>query len=152
MIESVEVQEPDGLDAYADVIHLTEAVRALRTEAASLVAQLRGRKVWMVNSTSRGGGVAEMMPKLVSLLNELGRCSERVARCTELPGFDVLTKRQHILIHGTGAPALLDEDRLLYAAVSSENATELKQRLGPDDILVIHDPRVSHISGMGICP
>ena len=72
MIERVEIEEPLGLEAYAEVVHLTEAVRALRQEAASLVPRLRGRKVWMVNSTARGGGVAEMLPKLVAILNELG--------------------------------------------------------------------------------
>jgi len=141
VIETVEIREPDGLDAYADVVHLTEAVRALRTEAASLVTQLRGRKVWMVNSTAKGGGVAEMMPKLVAMLNELGLSTEWVVMGTDQPGFFDLTKRLHNLIHGTGDPGLDDEDRQLYAAVSSENAAELKQRIAPDDILVIHDPQ-----------
>jgi trehalose synthase len=72
VIENVEVDEPLGLDAYAEVVHLASAVRALREEAAPLVARLRGRRLWMVNSTARGGGVAEMLPKLVSILNELG--------------------------------------------------------------------------------
>lgn len=141
MIESIEIREPEGLDAYADVIHLTEAVRALRAEAAPLVARLRGRKVWMVNSTAQGGGVAEMMPKLVSLLNELGLCTEWVVMGTDQPSFFDLTKRLHNLIHGAGDPGLQAEDQQLYAAVSSENAVELKQRIGPDDILVIHDPQ-----------
>ena len=66
MIETVEIDEPLGLDAYAEVIHLAAAVRALREEAAPLVARLRGRRLWMVNSTAQGGGVAEMLPKLVS--------------------------------------------------------------------------------------
>jgi trehalose synthase len=34
-----------------------------------------------------------------------------------------------------------DEDRHLYAAVSTENAAELKQRIAPEDVLVIHDPQ-----------
>lgn len=141
MIETVEIREPAGLDAYADVIHLTEAVRALRTEAASLVEQLRGRKVWMVNSTAQGGGVAEMMPKLVALLNELGLETEWVVMGTDQPEFFDLTKRLHNLIHGAGDPGLREEDRQLYAAVSSDNAADMKQRIGPDDILVIHDPQ-----------
>jgi trehalose synthase len=141
MIERIEVREPEGMDAYANIVHLSEAVRALRTEAASLVSRLRGRRVWMVNSTARGGGVAEMMPKLVSLLNELGLSTEWVVMGTDQPGFFDLTKRLHNLIHGAGDPGLGEEDRQLYAAVSSENAADLKQRLGPGDILVIHDPQ-----------
>jgi len=141
VIETVPIDEPHGLDDYAELVHLHEAVRALRAEAASLVARLAGRKVWMVNSTAHGGGVAEMLPKLVSLLNELGVETEWVVMGTDQPDFFDLTKRLHNLVHGSGDPGLDDEDRALYGAVSSENAAEMKQRLGRDDVLVIHDPQ-----------
>ena len=141
MIESVEVREPLGIDDYAEVVYLTEAVRSLREQAAPLVSQLRGRRVWIVNSTARGGGVAEMMPKLVTLLNELGVKTEWVVIGTDQPLFFDLTKRLHNLIHGKGDPGLTDEDHQLYAAVSSENATDLKSRMQPGDMLIIHDPQ-----------
>ncbi|MDJ0866596.1 MAG: glycosyltransferase [Myxococcota bacterium] len=141
MIESIRIDESLGLDDYAEVVHLMEAVRCLREEAAGLVTELRGRKVWMVNSTAKGGGVAEMLPKLVVLLNELGVETEWVVMGTEQPGFFDLTKRLHNLIHGHGDPGLGAEERELYAAVSSENAAEMKQRIRPDDVLVIHDPQ-----------
>ncbi|MHC4934253.1 MAG: glycosyltransferase family protein, partial [Planctomycetota bacterium] len=141
MIETVEVRDPVGLDAYAEIVHLTEAVRSLREEAASLVAALGGRRLWMVNSTAQGGGVAEMLPKVVSLLNELGLPTEWLVMGTDQPEFFELTKRLHNLIHGEGDPGLRDEDHELYAAVSSENAALLKQRIRPGDILVIHDPQ-----------
>jgi trehalose synthase len=141
MIERIEVDEPIGLDDYAEVVHLAEAVRSLREEASGLISALKGRKVWMVNSTAKGGGVAEMLPKLVSLLRELGLDVEWLVMGTEETAFFDLTKRLHNLIHGTGDPGLNDEDQQLYAAVSSENASDLKQRVGRDDILVIHDPQ-----------
>ncbi len=141
MIETVEIQEPLGLDDYAELVHLSEAVSALREEASRLVPALSGRKVWMVNSTAQGGGVAEMLPKLVTMLNELGLKTEWVVMGTEEPRFFDLTKRLHNLIHGTGDPGITDEDRQVYASVSSENAADLKRRIGPDDILVIHDPQ-----------
>jgi trehalose synthase len=141
VIESVEVREPLGLDAYAGVVHLAEAVRSLREEASRLLPALAGRKVWMVNSTAQGGGVAEMLPMLVSILTELGVPTEWAVMGSDEPQFFELTKRLHNLIHGTGDPGLGDEDRQLYAAVSSENASELKRRLRPEDILVIHDPQ-----------
>jgi trehalose synthase len=141
MIERIEIRDPLGLDAYAEVVHLADAVHCLREEAATLIAALRGRKVWMVNSTAQGGGVAEMMPKLVSLLNELGLATEWVVMGTEEPRFFDLTKRLHNLIHGEGDPWLRDEERQLYAAVSAENAADMKRRVRPDDILVIHDPQ-----------
>ncbi len=141
MIESVDIRDSVRLDAYADVVHLAEAVRSLRQEAAGLVAALKGRKVWMVNSTARGGGVAEMLPKLVSLLNELGLPTEWVVMNTDQARFFDLTKQLHNLIHGKGDPGLREEDQRLYAAVSSENAAEMKRRVKPTDIVVIHDPQ-----------
>jgi trehalose synthase len=141
VIECIDVREPVGLDAYAEIVHLAEAVRSLRDEAAGLVKSLQGRKVWMVNSTAQGGGVAEMMPKLVALLNELGLATRWVVMGTDQPEFFELTKRLHNLIHGEGDPGLGEDDRQLYAAVSSENAAALKQHLGPDDVVVIHDPQ-----------
>jgi trehalose synthase len=141
MIETVEVQEPIGLDNYSEVVHLAETVRALREEASSLVPALQGRKVWMVNSTARGGGVAEMLPKLISLMRELGVDVEWAVIGTDQLEFFDLTKRLHNLIHGEGDPGLGEEQRALYAAVSSENAAAMKQRLGPNDVLVIHDPQ-----------
>jgi trehalose synthase len=141
VIESVEVREPLGLDDYAEVVHLAHAVHALREEAARLVPALSGRKLWMVNSTARGGGVAEMLPRLVSLLNELGLPTEWVVMGSSEPRFFDLTKRLHNLIHGEGDPGLGDEERQLYAAVSAENAADLKRRVRPSDILLIHDPQ-----------
>jgi trehalose synthase len=141
MIELVGEREPGELDAYADVVHLAEAVRALREEAARLVPSLRGRRVWMVNSTARGGGVAEMLPKLCALLTELGVPTEWAVMGSEQPGFFELTKRLHNMIHGSGDPYLGEEDERLYAAVSSENAAELKRHLRPEDILIVHDPQ-----------
>ena len=72
MARIIEVDEPLGLWDYADLAFLAPAVQALRTEASTLVPALRGRKLWMVNSTPQGGGVAEMLPMMVSILRELG--------------------------------------------------------------------------------
>jgi trehalose synthase len=141
MIERVEIREEVGLEDYASSIHLTNAVAALRSEAERLVPRLRGRRVWMVNTTSRGGGVAEMMPKLITLLRGLGVDAEWAVMGATQPAFFDLTKRLHNLIHGHGDPQLSCADRELYDAVSHENAELMKQRMSRDDILVIHDPQ-----------
>jgi trehalose synthase len=141
LIERVEIREKIGLEEYASMIHLMGAVHTLRTDAERLVPRLRGRRVWMVNSTSRGGGVAEMLPKLVSLLRELGVDTQWVVAGTTQPKFFDLTKRLHNLIHGQGDPRLSSEDRALYEKVSRENAELLEPRMSRDDILVIHDPQ-----------
>jgi trehalose synthase len=141
MIESVEIHEPLGLEDYSAQIPLWEPTRLLMDEAESLVSTLRNRRVWMVNSTAQGGGVAEMMPKLVSLMRELGVDTEWIVMSARRPDFFVLTKKLHNLIHGEGDPKLGPDDLALYEAESRENAELLRKRLSPDDLLVIHDPQ-----------
>ena len=135
MIETVSVDEMLPLDDYQAHIHLSEAVRSLRTEARSLVPQLEGRTVWMVNSTASGGGVAEMMPRMITIFRELGVDVRWAVIGSDNPDFFRLTKRLHNLIHGSGDPALTAADRAVYEAVSRENADALR----PGDLLVVHD-------------
>jgi trehalose synthase len=141
MLEFVEIDEAFTLDRYSEIAHLAGAVRELRAEAAMVVPQLQQRTVWMVNSTARGGGVAEMLPKVVSLLDELTVPTRWVVVGTERKEFFRLTKRLHNLIHGEGDPDLNESDRQLFEAVNRECADELKPHLKPDDLLVVHDPQ-----------
>ena len=141
MIEQVEIANSHTLEDYASIVHFAPSVYSLRTEATALLPRLRDRKVWMVNSTARGGGVAEMLPKLVLLLRELGVPTEWVTVGSTRPEFFRLTKRIHNLIHGHGNGKLTKANRELYDAVSRENADLLKSRIGPHDLVVIHDPQ-----------
>ena len=95
MIETVDVKSSETLDDYAAVVHYAPSVYSLRTEANALLRRLSHRKIWMVNSPPRGGGVAEMLPKVVSILQELGVPTEWVAAGTSRPEFFELTKRIH---------------------------------------------------------
>jgi trehalose synthase len=113
----------------------------LRSEAKTLVPALRGRKVWMINSTAQGGGVAEMLPKMVSLLRELGVDIEWAVLETDRAPFFELTKRMHNMIHGVGNGTLSGEDRALFERVSQENADDLSRHVSAEDIVVVHDPQ-----------
>lgn len=141
MIQEIPLESALNLGEYAASSHLAEAVRALRIEASMLVPPLRERAVWMVNSTAKGGGVAEMLPRMVTMLTELGLQTHWAVISSDRPEFFKLTKRLHNLIHGTGDPHFDEGDRELYEAVNRENAEELKPHLGPEDLLVIHDPQ-----------
>ena len=141
MVEFAKVNEAFTLQHYEALHHLAGAVSDLRAEAAALVPLLKGRTVWMINSTGRGGGVAEMLPKMVTLLNELGLPTRWLVIETDRPEFFALTKRIHNMIHGEGHRRLSSADRQLYDAVSQENASKLEPLLGPEDIIVIHDPQ-----------
>lgn len=101
-----------------------------------------GRVLWNVNSTARGGGVAEL---LVSLL-AYARGAGVDARWEVIPGDDAffgLTKRIHNHLHsdpGDGGP-LGDEERAIYEATLAPSIEELVQRVGPDDVVLVHDPQ-----------
>jgi trehalose synthase len=141
MPRTIRVEGHLTLEDYEAVAHLTGAVLELRREAATLAPGLKGRTVWMVNSTAQGGGVAEMLPRMISILRELGVATEWAVIDTERTEFFHLTKRLHNLLHGFGDPALGPADRELYEAVSAENAAALARNVGPRDVLVIHDPQ-----------
>lgn len=119
------------VDGYRAVVG-DGPMRALEALARSL----RGHRIAMVNSTASGGGVAEILHRLVPLLNELG-----VPTTWELmPGdarFYEITKTIHNALHG-GPGALTREDRDHFMAVN-QRASE---RLALDaDLVLIHDPQ-----------
>jgi len=101
-----------------------------------LVRRLRGHRLVMVNSTSTGGGVAEILHRLVRLLNELGLPTVWEV----MPGdarFYAITKSIHNALHG--APATLTaSDWEHFDEVNREGA----RRLALDgDLIMIHDPQ-----------
>jgi trehalose synthase len=146
MIELVEIPQGPSLDDYASSMHLTTAVAELRATARDVVPKLGGRRLWMVNSTARGGGVAEMLPRIVGILNELGVATQWAVIGTSRKEFFDLTKRLHNLLHGAGEPKLSDQDRQLYDLVSRELAAEFQPWVKPGDVLMVHDPQPA---GMG---
>jgi trehalose synthase len=143
----LEIIEPNQgsiptLASYANDPRFTSIVADLRSEAAQVLPQVRGR-VWMVNSTATGGGVAEMLPGLMAMLRELGVKVSWAVMGSDRPEFFRLTKRIHNLLHGqvdAGVDFTADDARLLEE-VGRANVDALTPHLGPDDLLVIHDPQ-----------
>ncbi len=141
MITIVDVETETTLDDYATHASLARPVEDLRAVAQQAADRLEDRTVWMVNSTAQGGGVAEMLPKVVSMLRELGVSTEWAVIVSDEEGFFPLTKRIHNLLHGAGTPHMSDEDRALYQRVSENCADGLRRHVDPDDVLVVHDPQ-----------
>ncbi|MDX1532336.1 MAG: hypothetical protein R3362_12470, partial [Rhodothermales bacterium] len=146
MITVVEPQQHTTLEDYESFTFLASAVDRLREAARPLVQQLQGRTAWMVNSTAQGGGVAEMMPKLIGLLRELGVDARWAVISPEDERFFTFTKHLHNLIHGAGDPHVSEDAAALYRDTSRSLATLFRDRLRPDDLLVVHDPQPA---GMG---
>ncbi|MEO0331808.1 MAG: glycosyltransferase, partial [Bacteroidota bacterium] len=115
-------------------------------EALQLKPSLRRQKIWMVNSTEHGGGVAEMMPRMISLLRQLGLKADWMIMESNEKQFFALTKNLHNLIHGQPGPEITAEDQALYERVNRENAQVLAQHVQKNDIVVIHDPQPAGIA------
>jgi trehalose synthase len=148
MLSFVETRHHLTLGDYAKIAVLAGPVATLRGEGARLGPRLRGRTVWMVNSTAQGGGVAEMLPRMVSLLQELGVETRWAVIGSDDARFFALTKRLHNLIHGKGDPTLTAGDREIYEAVNRQNAEALKDRVKRGDIVVVHDPQPMPLGAM----
>ncbi len=140
-LRRVEVEPTATVEGYAAVAHLASAVHELKLEAKAVAERLAGRTVWMISSTAKGGGVAEMLPTIVSLLRDLGIRVEWLVIGASDPAFFELTKRIHNMIHGVGRPDLGQAERTLYERVNRENAESLRELVRPGDIVVVHDPQ-----------
>ncbi len=141
MLELVDIPDPLALSDYEDHLHLKQAVDDLQHDAQHIVRRLRPKKIWMVNSTTKGGGVAEMMPKFVSLLRDLGVNTEWAVVAGNDHRFFNVTKRIHNMLHGEGGRPFDAEDHAIYDAASREAAAALMQHVAPDDLLIVHDPQ-----------
>jgi trehalose synthase len=104
---------------------------------------LDGRTLWTVNSTARGGGVAEMLRSLVGYV----RGAQLDMRWVVMEGdsdFFRVTKRLHNRLHGAddGEP-LGAVERAAYERCCARNAEELSARVGPNDAILLHDPQTA---------
>ena len=145
----VEIPPRPSLADYEAIAHLAPAVEKLKERATRVVPRLAGRTVWMVNSTAQGGGVAEMLPTMITHLNELGIDTRWFVIETRDQEFFRLTKRIHNLIHGAGEGVLdLANDRRTFEAVNADNARTLAPLMRDGDVLVVHDPQPLPLAGL----
>lgn len=105
---------------------------------------LSGRVLWSVNSTARGGGVAEMLPSLLGYARGAG-IDARWIVIGGAPDFFEITKRLHHALHGSagdGGP-LGDAERDVYEEVVHANEVELAAAVQPGDVVLLHDPQTA---------
>jgi trehalose synthase len=119
------------LDDYAEVIGAGEVQELQRLAGAQ-----KGRGVTMINTTPTGGGVAEILNRMVPLMQELGLA----VRWEVMKGgedFFAITKAFHNALHGVAfeaRPEWFD----LFLQVTEQNRATLDLS---DDFVVIHDPQ-----------
>lgn len=119
------------LDKYAPIVGKAEI-----DEIKSLGRYLRGRRVHHINSTREGGGVAEILQRLVPLMQSLGIKTTWDAIKGNSNFFDV-TKMIHNALHGQEIE-FKSEYTNIFEEVNSQNKALLD---APADVTVIHDPQ-----------
>lgn len=127
----VQVATRVPLDDYSGVVGAGEI-----DEMRALAKPLSGRTVQMVNSTAVGGGVAEMLNRLVPLAEELG-LNIRWEVMTGGDDFFEVTKAFHNALHGEPyrtEPAHFE----IFRAYNEQNV----KRIPLDaEFVIIHDPQ-----------
>src|SRR6266436_4190600 len=109
-------------------------------EIRFLARHIRGKTVKMVNSTAVGGGVAEILNRLVPLMNEL----EVPTKWDVITGgndFYEVTKGFHNALHGEQYE-LTQAIKDIFLSYNEQN----RQRMTFDeDVVVIHDPQPANL-------
>jgi trehalose synthase len=123
-----------ALDRYAEICG-PNVIDQLR----QLVGPLKGVKVVHVNSTRTGGGVAEILAKLIPLKKDLGIDVSWEVIDGDADFFKC-TKGFHNALQGNKVeiPKSLLRN---YEETNRRNAEELREKLESADIVFIHDPQ-----------
>src|SRR5580704_12506788 len=122
---------PPKLEDYEPIIGRPDL-----DELYVLAQKLKGKTLKMVNSTAVGGGVAEILNRLVPMLNEL----DVVTKWEVITGgndfFDV-TKSFHNALHGEEY-TLTEQAKQVFMMHNEQNRQRMKF---DEDLVVIHDPQ-----------
>ncbi len=110
--------------------------RSVIEELRLLASKLAGREVQNVNSTFVGGGVAEILNRMVPILQELG-VDARWSVIKGNPAFFEVTKKFHNALHGR-RETFSDDDFDLFLEVNRKNMAEMDFH---GQIMYIHDPQ-----------
>jgi len=101
-----------------------------------LAERLKGKMIQNINSTAVGGGVAEILVRMLPLLRDLGVNAE----WTVIKGdekFFHITKKMHNALHGVDV-AIGPDELDYFIDVNRQNTQEI---MTDADILFIHDPQ-----------
>ncbi len=105
-------------------------------ELEQYASKLSGIKVQNINSTAVGGGVAEILTRMIPLIQELG-----VNACWDVikggEKFFEITKKMHNALHGKNV-IFSKEEIDLYLGTNENNANQMNIN---GDIMFIHDPQ-----------
>ncbi len=112
--------------------------KSIIREIEILAKRLENVKILHVNSTKEGGGVAEILMRLVPLMRELGiKVDWKVIKGNK--EFFRTTKKLHNLLHLPQGDTLNSYDLVNYLQTTYENLREIDTE--NYDVVFIHDPQ-----------
>ncbi len=121
----------DPLEDYRQIVG-SQVIDELRM----LADRVRHRRLQHINSTSVGGGVAEILTRMVPLLRDLGiDTTWDVIKGNE--AFFGVTKAFHNALHG-GEETITEEMFEIFRATTAMNLAALDTY---GDVIVVHDPQ-----------
>ncbi|MCK5353443.1 glycosyl transferase family 1, partial [bacterium] len=122
------------LDRYGEIAG-KDVIRQLRL----LARELEGVRVVHVNSTKEGGGVAEILHKMIPLKQDLG-IDAAWETITGDAAFYQCTKGMHNTLQGE--KTIITEELLnVYEETNRKFAEQMHETLAEADIVIIHDPQ-----------
>ncbi len=101
-----------------------------------LGSKLSGKVIQNINSTFVGGGVAEILSRMLPLLGQLG-VDARWSVIKGNPDFFQVTKKFHNALHGR-KETISESDFALFMETTEQNVRELELH---GDIIFVHDPQ-----------
>ncbi|HKR99639.1 MAG TPA: glycosyltransferase [Candidatus Dormibacteraeota bacterium] len=131
------------IDQFESVL-TRDQMLALREQMAASRRYFQGRVVWHVNSTAKGGGVAEMLAALLPYARGTGVDARwLVITADEL--FFRVTKRLHNHLHGDEGDSreLAAEELSHYEQIARARAEAIASMVSLDDLVVLHDPQTA---------
>ena len=137
---------PEPIERFRDLLGAGYAeVEAGASQAREF---FHGRVIWQVNSTARGGGVAEMLRSHLAYLRAIG-IDVRWVLAGGGADFFAVTKRIHNNLHGSSGDGgeLGPAERQAYERGLEETVTELQRVVRPGDVAFLHDPQTLGLIG-----
>ena len=137
---------PEPVERFRDLLGPDYAeVEAGASQARDFFA---GRVIWQVNSTARGGGVAEMLRSHLAYVRAVG-IDVRWVLAGGGADFFAVTKRIHNNLHGSGGDGgeLGPPERAGYERGLKETVSRARSGGQPGDIAFLHDPQTLGLIG-----
>jgi trehalose synthase len=134
---------PESPDRFRDILP-PELFAEFQEAGRRAERRLRGVTVWHVNSTERGGGVAEMLRSLLGYA-AAGGLDVRWLVVRGGPEFFEVTKRIHNRLHGSAGDGgdLGPDAQAVYWRSLAPAGADLAELVAPGDVVVLHDPQTA---------